>query len=96
MKEKLSYKDLYEFMTKFDNKIDKIADKVDLIHIQATKTNGRVNNLESVYENLSDEIKGNKKEIVLNRNNISKLWIKVAGVAGTITLLTTIVINFLK
>ena len=92
MSDRISYKEVYELINNnsaiTNNKIDKLYEKVDAVHTQATKTNGRVNKLEGNVEELKDGVK-------CNRTNISKVWVKVAGISSSIGLVTAIVMQFI-
>ena len=59
--DKMTYRDLREIIDKnnddMNTKLDHLISKTNQIHIQATKTNGRVNKLENSEQTLYKKIK---------------------------------------
>ncbi|NCC99962.1 MAG: hypothetical protein EOL95_09735 [Bacteroidia bacterium] len=91
MSERVSYKEMVELynsgFNKLNEKLDKIEEKLEAVHIQATKTNGRVNRLEDCQEKTDNDIIEIKLEF-------RKILTKVAYIAGSLSALG-ILTNFL-
>lgn len=100
-KDRISYKDLYELIDRHINvvneniketnvKLDNLSNKVEEIRVQTTRTNGRVNTLETWESDVNKIIDEIRKE---NKEQDKKLEVTSKDLA-IITLKVTAIISF--
>ena len=99
--ERISYREIYELVDRqnniinnnqleMNNKLDKLSDKMELIHIQTTKTNGRVNVVERVQTDNTvkiTELQHSDKEQDSWINTTKGKIALIAGLAGFIVVI---------
>lgn len=101
-KDRISYKDLYELIDRHINvvneniketnvKLDNLSNKVEEIRVQTTRTNGRVNTLETwesdvnkIIEEIKCDNREQDKKLNMTSKELAMISVKVAGILTAI------------
>lgn len=100
--DKMTYRELREIIDKnnddMNKKLDHLISKTNQIHIQATKTNGRVNQLENSEKTLHDKIKELEESDASQEAWINKMkgqMIAIGTIFSVIIVIIELIFRFL-
>ena len=87
------------FMAENDHSHQLIFEKINEVHIQATKTNGRANRLEDITNRQEMDLINTNKKVTLNTNSRIKRTAQIAvisAIAGVIGFVVSLVLSLIK
>lgn len=111
-KDRISYKDLYELIDRHigvvneniketNIKLDNLSNKVEEIRVQTTRTNGRVNTLETwesdvnkIIDEIRKENKEQDKKLEVTSKDLAIITLKVTAIISVAGLLIYIATGF--
>lgn len=112
-KDRISYKDLYELIDRHigvvneniketNVKLDNLSNKVEEIRVQTTRTNGRVNTLETwesdvnkIIDEIRKENKEQDKKLEVTSKDLAIITLKVTAIISFAGLLIYIVTGYI-